>query len=278
MRTRVLTVAVGSLALVFGLAGPAMADQRGGAYVDDDGDPTATAEDSTTTPVNHGGGDGPRCVWRVAIDDDFEFKLYDVATGGTLHSATGRWLEKWCDYGNGMVMSSEPLVPEGGAVDLIALANQALASVQIAPPAIRTSPSESGRLYVQVPTWLWLESSWWQPYEATAQAGRVWSTVTVRPVLASWSMGDGKTVPCAGPGVPWTPGAPEGGSDCTHIYRRASVGNGGGNYSMTVTVTLEVTWTSNAPGGGGTLPDIARISALEVEVGEIQAVGTRGGA
>ena len=41
-------------------------------------------------------------------------------------------------------------------------------------------------------------------------------------------------------------------------------------------MTLEVTWTSNVT-GGGTQPAISRTSTLAVDVGEIQAIGTRGG-
>ena len=49
-----------------------------------------------------------------------------------------------------------------------------------------------------------------------------------------------------------------------------------GTFDLSATVRLEVTWTSNAP-FGGTLPAIARTSSIDVEVGEIQAIGTRGG-
>ncbi|MCZ7537385.1 MAG: hypothetical protein M5T61_16725 [Acidimicrobiia bacterium] len=288
MRTRVLTALLLAGASVLLAATPAGAGNRpppgggGGAYVDGDGDPTATAGDGTANPGGGGsggggggGGEGPPCEWHVVIEDDFQMGIYDVDTLQTQHSATGRWLEYWCEGTGAVAVDGYFIVPEGGLVDPAALAQQALQSVQIAPPAIRTSPEESGRLYVQIPTWLWIDSSWWQPYTATAQAGRVWSTVTARPVSVTWGTGDGGSEVCRGPGVAWSPGVDEDASNCTHTYRRSSASAEGGTFDLSATVRFEITWTSNAP-FGGTLPAITRTSTLDVEVGEIQAIGTRG--
>ena len=281
MRARLLTSAAVCLVAATALAAPASADDRGngagGAYVNDQGDPTATAQQGHIGGASGGGGAGDSsCEWRVAIEDDFAFQIYDVDSLQPQHSATGRWLEYWCE-GRGIVpVDGYGIVPEGGVVDPRALAEDALASVQIAAPVIRTSPSENGRLYVQVPTWLWIDDGWWRGYTATAEVGRVWSTVTARPVSVSWSLGDGNHVACSGPGTAWTPGADEDASDCSHTYRRSSAGEEGGTYEMSATVQLHVTWASNA-GLGGALPTIGRTSTVEVEVGEIQAIGTRGG-
>ena len=152
------------------------------------------------------GGSGPPCEWHVVIEDDFEFAIYDVDSLQTQHSATGRWLERWCPGVGAVDVNGFFVVPEGGLVDPYQLALDALASVQITPPAMRTSPSENGRLYVQVPTWLWLDSTWWQTYEATANTGRVWSTVRATPVATTWELGDGQSVSCRGPGTPWRRG------------------------------------------------------------------------
>ncbi|HRV99581.1 MAG TPA: hypothetical protein P5201_13370, partial [Aminobacteriaceae bacterium] len=132
-----------------------------------------------------GGASGEKpCPWRVVVADDFAFTVYHPITGEPQHSTTGRWLGRWCD-GQGGIFGFF-LRPEGDLVDPYQLALDALASVRIAPPDIRTSPSERGRLYVQVPTWLWIDRSWWQPYEATANAGRVSSTVRATPVATNW--------------------------------------------------------------------------------------------
>ena len=282
MRARQLIAAILGAAVLM-VASPAAADDRpggsGGAYVDPGGDPTAVAADGGSGGGSSGGSTGGSaenpCPWRVVVADDFAFPMYDPITGEPQHSATGRWLGRWCDGDGGLF--GYFVKPEGGLVDPNQLALDALASVTIASPAIRTSPSEHGSLYVQVPTWLWLEQSWWQPYEATANAGRVSSTVRATPVATRWSLGDGNSVSCRGPGTPWRPGLPEDGSTCTHTYRSSSATNPGGTFHIEATVTIEVSWTTNVPGGGGRLPAITRTSTVDVEVGEIQAIGTREG-
>lgn len=283
MRPRLLIAVSASVLAALAFASPAAGDDRpngtGGAYIDGGGDPTAIATQGPggSAPDHGGGGAGdPSCHWNVVIEDDFAFHIYDADTFRSMHSATGRWLEYRCEGSGPVAFNGHYVIPEGGMVDPRGLAQDALASVQIPPPAIRTSPSESGRLYVHVPTWLSVDGDWWRSYTATAEAGRVWSTVTAQPVSVSWTLGDGSSVVCSGPGKAWTPAADESGSDCTHTYRRSSAGSDGGTFEMSATVRLEVTWTSNAP-GGGTLPAITRISTIDVEVGEIQAIGTRGG-
>lgn len=286
MRCRSLIPIALAMVVALGLqAGPAAAEGRpppvggGGAYVDPGGNPTATAEEGGTGggggSGGGGGGSDDGCYWRVVIEDDFQFAVYEEDFTRQ-HSATGRWLERWCAGVGAVDVGGFFLVPEGGLVDPYQLALDALASVQIAPPAIRTSPSENGRLYVQVPTWLWLDSSWWQAYEATANTGRVWSTVRATPVATTWELGDGRSVSCRGPGTPWRRGLSEDASSCTHTYRSSSASQPGGTFDLEATVTLEVSWTSNAA-AGGTLPAISRSSTVDVEVGEIQAIGTRGG-
>lgn len=289
MRARLVTALAAGVGVVLAHgAYPAGADDRpsgsAGAYVDDGGDPTATAADGPPAPGASGGpgggggngGSGPPCEWHVSIEDDFRFAVYSVDTLETEHSATGRWLYYWCDGSGTTAVNGSFLVPEGGLVDPRGLALDALDDVQIDPPAIRTSPSEDGQLFVQVPTWLWIDGGWWHGYEATATAGRVWSKVVAQPVSVTWQLGDGTSLMCTGPGTVWTPGAPEDGTDCSHIYRRSSAGRPGGTFPITATVQLTVAWTSNAP-FGGTLPAIDRPASLDVVVGEIQAIGTRGG-
>ncbi len=284
MRARLVVTLLAALAFVFVSAGQAWAGERpggsGGAFVDSGGDPTAVAGEGGSGGGRRSGGGGSGstdpCEWRVVIQDDFEFKIYDVDSLEPQHSATGRWLERWCPGVGAVDVNGFFAVPEGGLADPYQVALDALASVQITPPAIRTSPSENGRLYVQVPTWLWLDSTWWQTYEATANTGRVWSTVRATPVATTWELGDGRSVSCRGPGTPWRRGLSEDASSCTHTYRSSSASRPGGIFSLEVTVTLEVSWTSNAT-GGGTLPAVTRSSTIAVEVGEIQAIGTRGG-
>ena len=283
MRTRLLVPSLAALAavMVIAISAPAEAETRppgpgGGAYIDG-GDPTAVAIDGASAPGGVGGGGSgggaPNpCHWQVVIEDDYQFSVYgDDDT--EQHSNTGRWLQYWCEGIGAVAVNGYFLTPEGGLIDPAALAADALASIDIGGPEIRTSPSAEGRLYVQIPTWLWLDRGWWKPYQASASAGRVTSTVTAKPVKTTWTMGDGNSVTCTGAGQAWHSGLPDDATDCRHTYRHSSATKPGNTFHLEATVTFEVTWTSNL-GPGGTLPAITRTSSVDAEVGEIQAIGT----
>jgi hypothetical protein len=282
MRPRRVTVAALPALLVVGpMSGRALAGERppssAGAYVDTVGNPTAQAAEAAREPggaessSSDGSGESNvTCTWDVWIENDNEFHIYETE-GVPLHSPTGRWFTQVCrDNTTGAV--TERVVPEEG-VDPVVLAQQALQSVAIPAPTIATSPP-SDSLVVHVPTWLWVEGSWWTPYSASATAGGVTATVTAQPVQTSWSMGDGATLVCSGPGTPWTPGLDEGATNCSHTYTSASADRPGGAFQLEVTVELEVTWTSNI-GAAGSLGSISRTSSQPVHVGEIQAIETR---
>jgi len=86
-------------------------------------------------------------------------------------------------------------------------------------------------------------------------------------VSVSWSLGDGSTVVCAGPGTPFVPGQSDayaGSPDCGHTYTRAA----------TVTVTATVSWQVRWAGGGtgGALPGLQSASTVLLRVVEAQAV------
>jgi len=276
MRSRLLIAAAAVAAGIFSIATPAMAETRvpgSDAFVAEDDSPTVIVTDGGGS----GGGGGESaapdpCTWQVAVADDFAMKVYDV-DGSVQYSSTGRWLQKVCPGLGAVVVDGRTLIPDGGLVDVEALALQARASIGIVGPAIRTSPEAGGRLYVQVPTWLWIEGGWWRTYDATASTGRVTATVTARPVRTSWSLGDGTVTTCTGPGVAWRPGLAEDATNCAHTYTTSSAASADGTFPLTATVELEISWTSNI-GQGGTLPAIDRSSTRAVDVGEIQAVGT----
>jgi hypothetical protein len=276
MRTRRLTVAV-ALATA-ALAGPfapvAGADDGGTAYINSDGDPTAAATQEGGGPGAGGGGAGDSpCTWTVSIEDDFVMHVYETE-GVPIYSETGRWLLRRCERltENGIVAVDAALLPEGGAVDPAALALEALESVSVPDPTIGTSPP-AGDLVVHIPTWLWIEDSWWHTYRADAEAGRVVSTVTVEPTGAVWTTGDGSQTTCEGPGTAWVPGLPEDASECSHTYTTASGTADGESFELSVAVQMNVRWSSNA-GPGGTLPALTRDAGRSVRVGEIQALET----
>lgn len=273
MRARAGLLSAAIAAAVLGVSAvPAAADDEGAdAYVDGNGNPTAVARDDVERASRSSGGESD-CVWEVVVGDDWTMAMYD-ADGTRLFSETGRWLQKVCD-GSPVQVGDGFIVPEGGRVDPAALAAEARQSVPIASPTINTSPEADRRLYTRVATWLWVDPGWWQPYTATASAGRVSATVSARPVRALWSTGDGGGTTCDGPGVPWRPGMPEDATYCKHTYYHSSAGRSGDAYTLSVTVEFEVTWTSNV-GLGGALAGVWRTASRPVQVGEIQAVESR---
>ncbi len=207
MRKCLLTAAMSVAGIC--LATPAGADTRppgpgGGAYVDSGGSPTAEAEDGDTRPGDEsdgasGGGGAPApCHWEVAIENDAQVPIYDVDTLETMHSNTGRWLQYVCEGIGPVAVDGQFAIPEGGLVDPLALALEAVASVDIDGPPIRTSP-EAPRRFVQLGTWLGIEEGWWiTTHEATAQAGNVVVTVQARPVSTTFDTGDGTVIRCDG--------------------------------------------------------------------------------
>ncbi len=257
-----------SVLLVCGAADRVSADDGVGAYVPTGGSPTAVATEVDADGGSNGGGGGggveSDCWWEVQIADDFAQPVYDV-DGTQLHSATGRWLAKFC--GNGELVDQQP---EGAVVDLDALAREAARSVSISGPVVQTSPANR-KLYVQISTWLWISGSWWHDYEATASTGRVTATVTAAPTSVSWATGDGATVTCNGPGRAWSPGLGDEASDCRHTYHEAT--DHDQTLPLMATVTFHLSWTSNI-GASGDLDPISRSSTVQVSVGEIQAIET----
>lgn len=276
--TRLLTSAFVLLPLAG--AAPAAADDEGGAggtssaYINDEGNPTAESRSREASPSRPArSGSSSNCTWRVINRNDNEFAMYD-ADGSRLQSETGRWLERWCDGEQRLVNDSYAAPERARRANPANLAQEARQSVAIPTPPLATSPQADRSLYTQVRTWLWIDPQWWQGYEATAEAGGVWTRVSARPVRAVWSMGDGGQTSCDGPGVSWRRGMPEDATYCSYVYKNSSAAQPSGTYTMTVTVEFEVSWTSNA-GAGGSLPRVTRSASRQVQVGEIQAVETQ---
>lgn len=275
MRYRIVVVALLAAVVVTVPSMPAAADDGGGAFIDDNGDPTSRARDDQPGSGgggSSGGGSDDGCTWFVLVDDDFEWELYE-RNGNRRYSETGRWLAQDCPPGAPGSSGGIPVIPEGAEVDVEALTQEALSTAVIASPSIATSPEADRRLYTQVPTWLWIDGNWWRGHSATATAGRVTSTVSASPTHADWTTGDGGAFRCPGPGVPWSPGAPDTATYCKYTYRHSSAGQSGNAYTLSVEVTFEVSWSANT-GQGGALPAITRTESRPVQVGEIQAVET----
>ena len=268
-----LLIVVPTVVLVVLTADAALAESRtSDAYIDaTTGNPTAESRHSAAVPRRRGGGRvASNCQWRIVNANDGEVAMYDV-DGTRLISETGRWLSRWCN-GEPVMVNDAYAVPQRPPAPPAVLAQEARQSVGIPDPPLVTSPPLDRGLVVRMPTWLWLEPGWWRPYSATAEAGGVTTTVVAEPVRAVWSTGDGETV-CGGPGIPWRRGLPDDATSCSFVYTNSSAGQPGGTFTLSVTVTFEVSWSSNL-GTGGELAPVTRTASRAVRVGEIQAIET----
>ncbi|MEO3852616.1 hypothetical protein ABGB09_34205 [Streptomyces sp. B8F3] len=150
------------------------------------------------------------------------------------------------------------------------LAERAYEQLQLPGPDIASSPS--GDQLVQVPTWLWLEG--WEPVSATASVPGVSVRATARPTRAEWSLGDGSTVVCRGPGTPYQakgdPSRPS--PDCGHTYRSSSAGQPGDEYPVSVEVRWTVSWSG--AGQSGTFPGLTTQATTAFRVDEGPALNT----
>jgi hypothetical protein len=194
-------------------------------------------------------------------------------TLGPEGSTPGQWVYVTCT-GPG-VINPMPLIWVTNAtqaavqVNPVALAEQAAKQLPLGSPTIRMAPPTGAAQLVGVATWLWTDLGAWQTLTATASAGTVTTTATATPTKVVWVMGDGHTLTCNGPGIPYDPSNPNGTTDCSYTWSLA------GSYQVTATVYWSVSWTAAGAAGGGALGVQAGPAAqVPVTVTESQAINT----
>jgi hypothetical protein len=157
-----------------------------------------------------------------------------------------------------------------------ALAQQALATMQLPAPRVGMSPPSTAEI-VNFQDWLWVEGSMWRPISATASVGPVAATATATPERVVYEMGDGRQVVCTGSGTPYNPAvAPSAQStSCSYSYTNSSAGQPNNQYTAMATIYWHVTWTAVGAPGGGDLGEVAGDTATtQVAVDEVQALNT----
>lgn len=181
------------------------------------------------------------------------------------------WTTAWVP-GDGGAQAATVAAPPPPAV----VARQAVDRLALPRPEIGVSPV--GEQLVSLPTWLWIEPGLWSPRSATASVPGVSVTATATPGKVTWSMGDGSSVVCRGPGTPFSSGGdPRRESpDCGYTYRRSSAGQPSEAFPVTATISWEISWSGN--GEARTLPALETAASAAFRVAESQAlVRSRGG-
>ncbi|MFI1154984.1 ATP/GTP-binding protein [Streptomyces sp. NPDC020817] len=188
--------------------------------------------------------------------------------GGALYLVT-------CPSGDGDVRGGirwSATGPAGGGIDVQALAQQAVERVRLEGPDIGIVPRPDGKGLVGMPVWMWNRPGPTRtgPATASASAGSVTVTATATVRTVVWSMGDGATVTCTGPGTPYTPDrGKEKSPTCGHMYERTSARAPGSRYPVTATTTWDVTWSG--AGQTGTITT-TRQSRTSLAIGELQVL------
>jgi hypothetical protein len=158
---------------------------------------------------------------------------------------------------------------------LVALARALLV---LPAPVIWSNPAPGQLQLTGLSTWLWITKAVWAPQSKTASVPGEAVTATATPTSVSWDMGDGATVTCDGPGIPYTstysPASASPG--CGYTYPRSSAGQPDGAYRATATITWDITWTG--PGGaGGTLAPLFTTALNDFRVADAQALNVATG-
>ena len=170
------------------------------------------------------------------------------------------------------------------AVDPAALAQLAVARIDLPEPRPSTAPAMSVDTLVGITTWLWIDPAQWRPLQAEAQAGVLRVTATVTPVSVTWDMGEGRgtePVVCRGPGTAYRRDVKDDvqRTTCGYVYRWASFDHGGGDrrdvgddrYHGSATIRWAVHWTASN-GEENDLADLSTTTAFDLRVDEVQAV------
>jgi hypothetical protein len=273
------TVVLGAAAAA--LAAPAWGQSPGdsayGWVETDDSGATVGAEQIITSPASGGtggGGGGTKpCTWTPVEADLVGEQAELIFT--RMPNAQFAWYLQECTNPDGSVTTTfipVEVTDPGPAPDPEALRASAQEDLRLPTPKIAMSPP--GEQVVHVASWLWVDGDLWRPHSSSASAGGVTATVTATPTRTVWDMGNGETVACDGPGVPYDPSRADAAQStpCSYTYLNSSAGRPGNVYAVTVTVEWQLGWTVTGAPGGGALPGLTTSTSTAVPVGEVQAL------
>ena len=187
----------------------------------------------------------------------------------------GEWIIPTC-AGPGVIDPMPPFWVSGAKpaattvqVAPVVVAEQAAKTLGLTSAVIEMAPPDGHPQLVNVATWLWVNPAAWRPVTATATAGPVTTTAVAAPTKVVWTMGDGSTVTCNGPGTPYDPSTPDATTDCSYTWPAA------GTYTVTATIYWTITWAAAGAAGGGSLGvQPGPGAAVTVHVVQSEAINT----
>ena len=245
------------------------------------GSSTPTAPSGSPAPAS-ASGRPPRVVCQFTPDPSF-IPPATMSPADSHAGEAGSWVLKRCPRNDADVMGRAPLptvsqlvwAPASAPMTPSALAQVAYKQLKPPAPTLVLSPPSTRPELVGMPLWLSVPASSWVPVTASASAGGASVTATATPVSVMWSMGDGRSVTCRGPGTPYPSDAsvhpPLSSPTCGHTYQRPTPQ--GRSFPLTATVDWRVAW-SGTGNSGGTFPNLRTSSGTQVQVTEVQALVT----
>ncbi|WP_232376798.1 hypothetical protein [Amycolatopsis aidingensis] len=153
------------------------------------------------------------------------------------------------------------------------LAQRAIEQMGLSAPDIRLAPPATSPhgATVGFPVWMWSGRSeaTTGPVTRTASAGAISVTATARLAHITWSMGDGSSVRCDGPGTPFSDSrAGEASPTCGHVYRAKAPG---GAFPVAATGHWEIRWSG---GGQSDFRTMDLTSTARLPVREVRTLNT----
>ncbi|MER7982415.1 ATP/GTP-binding protein [Streptomyces sp. NPDC095817] len=277
-------------------AGGGMCSKQPGSWVSVCADDKTSQDGSTSTPVSdkkNGKGKGKGkarsadpCagamahkmdpqppagseLWQGHSPGDGAVYTRFCRTGTALSVAAGGPGLGWQNFWS----ATDPNTP---AVDPRVLAQEAVDKMLLTGPDIDINPRPGGRGLVGMPVWMAADPSptTWGPNTASATAGAVTVTATAKVSRVVWSMGDGTSVTCHGPGsVYQTSYGLRKSPTCGHVYTKPSSTTSSGRFRVTATATWDIDWHVDGGGEAGQLTEV-RTSAVALTIAESQALNS----
>lgn len=139
-------------------------------------------------------------------------------------------------------------------------------------PEIGTAPPLGKPRFVNMPSWMWIDSDDWEPVSATASVSAGSVTVVATPERVVWETGDGHQVVCDSAGTVF----PREEGSCGHTYTSLPPGGAGAEVDLVAVWEWSVAW-STSTGGSGVLEGLSTSATAAVPVSEIHSVVTHTG-
>lgn len=184
----------------------------------------------------------------------------DGAIWACVHEEETRFVTRWIWL---------PGRPDTVVVDPMTLVYEAIGEMYLSPPLIKTAPAPGQIGLVNMPVWLWVTKSenTWGPIVRKASVPGLAVTVTAKVKAINWSMGDGSTVRCEGPGTPYSKSmGVQNSPTCGHRYTKTSRKLPNCKYPVTAVAQWEINWTSTL-GDNGQIP-MTQQAATQLRIGE----------